>query len=112
MTSTSLPTGVSATIRGRSRISLMSLAVELDHDVAGLDAGGLGRPLVVDAGDQRAARRLDAEALGDVVGDLLDAHAEPAAPHFAELAQLVDDAPPRSSTAPQSRCRSSRRTAK
>ena len=55
------------------------LAVELDDDVAGLDAGGLRRALVVDAGDQRAARRLDVEAFGDVVGDLLDAHAEPAA---------------------------------
>ena len=49
------------------------LAVELDDDVAGLDAGGLRRALVVDAGDQRAARRLDVEALGDLVGDLLDA---------------------------------------
>ena len=60
-------------------------AVELDDHVARLDAGGLGRALVVDAGDQRAARRLDAEAFGDLVVDLLDAHAEPAAPHFAEL---------------------------
>ena len=62
------------------------LAVERDDHVAGLDAGGLGRALVVDAGDQRAARRLDAEAFGDIVGDLLDAHAEPAAPGLAELA--------------------------
>ena len=31
------------------------------------------------------------EALGDVVGDLLDAHAEPAAPRLAELAELIDD---------------------
>ena len=61
------------------------LAVELDDHVARLDAGGLGRALVVDAGDQRAARRLDAEAFGDLVGDLLDAHAEPAAPRLAEL---------------------------
>ena len=66
------------------------LAVELDDHVAGLDAGGLGRALVVDAGDQRAVRRLDAEAFGDLVGHLLDAHAEPAAPRLAELAQLVD----------------------
>src|SRR5882757_7541359 len=65
------------------------LAVELDDDVAGLDAGGLGRALVVDARDQRATRRLDVEALGDLVGDALDAYAEPAAAQFAELAELV-----------------------
>src|SRR4051812_47773139 len=67
------------------------LAVEADHDVAGLDAGGFCRTLVVDAGDQRAARRLDVEALGDLFGDLLDSHAKPAAAQFAELLQLLDD---------------------
>ena len=51
---------------------------------------GSRRALLVDAGDQRAARRLDAEALGDLVGHLLDAHAEPAAPGFAELLELID----------------------
>ena len=61
-------------------------AVELQDHVAGLDAGRLGRALVVDAGDQRAARRAEAEALGDVVVDVLDAHAEPAAARLAELA--------------------------
>src|SRR5437899_2841130 len=68
------------------------LAVELDDDVAGLDAGGLGRPPVVDAGNQRAAGRLDVEAFGDLVGDLLDPHAEPAAAQFAELPELIDHA--------------------
>src|SRR5262245_43950867 len=67
------------------------LAVELDDDIAGLDAGRLGRPLVIDARHQRAARGFEPEAFGDVVGDLLDAHAEPAAAHLAELAQLIDD---------------------
>src|SRR6185437_16052121 len=65
-------------------------AVELDDHVARLDAGGLGRTLVVDAGDQGATRRIDAEAFRDLGVDLLDAHAEPAAPHFFELAQLFD----------------------
>ncbi|GAA0005711.1 hypothetical protein BRDID11002_57140 [Bradyrhizobium diazoefficiens] len=68
------------------------LAVKLDDDVAGLDAGRLGRALVVDAGNQRAARRLDVEALGNLIGDALDAHPQPAAAQFAELAELVDDA--------------------
>ena len=68
------------------------LAVELDHDVAGLDAGRLRRALVLDAGDQRAARGLDVEAFGDLVGDLLDADAEPAAAKLAELPQLIDHA--------------------
>src|SRR5579864_7871543 len=66
--------------------------IELDHDVARLDAGRLRRALVVDARDQRAARRLDVEAFGDLVGDLLNTHAEPAAPQFAELAKLIDHA--------------------
>ncbi len=35
--------------------------------------------------------RLEVQALGDLVGHLLDAHAEPAATGFAELAQLIDD---------------------
>ena len=65
-------------------------AVELDDHVARLDAGRLGRALLVDAGDQRAARRAEAEALGDGVVDVLDAHAEPAAAGLAELRELVD----------------------
>src|SRR5216683_2937116 len=68
------------------------LAVELDDDIARLDAGGLRRALVLDAGDQGAARRLDAEAFGDLVGDLLDADAEPAAAELAELPQRIDHA--------------------
>src|SRR5712675_1650733 len=68
------------------------LAVELDDDVAGLDAGGLCRTLVLDAGDQGAARRLDIEAFGNLVGDLLDADAKPAAPKLAELPQRIDHA--------------------
>src|SRR3984885_2479216 len=66
------------------------MTVELDHDVAGLDAARFGRPPVVDPGNQRAMRRLDVEAFGDVVGDLLDPHAEPAAAGLAVLAQLVE----------------------
>jgi hypothetical protein len=33
---------------------------------------------------------LDGQTVGDIVGHLLDAHAEPAAPRLAELAQLID----------------------
>ena len=65
--------------------------VDLDDPVAGLDAGRLGWSLVVDACDQRAARGRDVEALADVVGDLLNPHAEPAAARLAVLAQLIDN---------------------
>src|SRR6202051_821841 len=68
------------------------LAVELDDDVAGLDPCRFRRALVLDAGDQGAARGLDVEAFGDLVGDGLDADAEPAAAEFAELPQRIDDA--------------------
>src|ERR1043166_10276902 len=64
--------------------------VEFDDHVAGLDAARLRRPLVVDPGNERAARRLHAEALGNLVVHLLDAHAEPAAASLAVFAQLLD----------------------
>ena len=35
------------------------VAIERHHHIARLDAGRLGRPLVVDPGDKRAARRRD-----------------------------------------------------
>src|SRR5262249_22059864 len=66
------------------------LAVELDHDVAGLDPGWFRRALVVDPRDQRTVRWLDVEALADLVSDLLDLDAEPAAPRLANLAELID----------------------
>ena len=48
----------------------------------------IGGPLTDScAGDQGAARGLDVEAFGDLVGDLLDADAEPAAAQFTELPQ-------------------------
>jgi hypothetical protein len=68
-------------------------AVEADDHVAGLHAGRAGGPVRLDASDQRAAPAAEVEALGNLVGDLLDAHAEPAAPRLAELAQLRDDRP-------------------
>src|SRR6266852_3055241 len=68
------------------------LAVELDHDIARLDPRRFRRALVLDARDQGAARRLDIEAFGDFVGDLLDANAEPAAAKLAELPELIDHA--------------------
>src|SRR6202040_175562 len=50
----------------------------------------LRRPLLVDAGHERPARRLHAQALGNLVVHLLDAHAEPANPGLAVFAQLLD----------------------
>ena len=57
------------------------LAVEAEDHIARLNAAGLGRAVVVDAGDERAVRLVQPEALGNFVGDRLDAHAEPAAVH-------------------------------
>src|SRR5262249_12964251 len=70
--------------------SLDALAVDLNDHVARWDAGGLARPSLVPPGNQRAARRIDLQAVRDLVGDLLDAHAEPAAPGLAELLELLD----------------------
>ena len=44
-----------------------------------MDSSTLRRPVVGNAGDERAIRLVKAEALGDLVGDRLDPHAEPAA---------------------------------
>jgi hypothetical protein len=63
------------------------LAVEADDDVANLDRAVIDRAATDDAGDQRAHALVHAEALGDLVGDRLNAHAEPAAAGLAELAQ-------------------------
>ena len=52
---------------------------------------GLAGPLSSTPAISAPRGGLDVQALGDVVGDLLDAHAEPAAPHLAVLAQLIDD---------------------
>ena len=65
-------------------------AVKFDDDVPWFNAGGFGRAFVVDARDQRAARRLDAQAFSNLVADLLDAYSEPAATHLLEFAQLID----------------------
>ena len=65
------------------------LAVELDDHVARHQAGGLGRAAIVDAGDQRAARGAEAEAFGDRIVDILDAHAEPAAPRLVKFLQAA-----------------------
>ena len=69
------------------------LAVEFEDDVARLDAARLGGAALVDAGDERAVRLVEPEALGDLLGDCLDPDAEPAAMHrvVGLVDQLVND---------------------
>src|SRR5262249_9001156 len=67
------------------------LAVQLDDDVPGFDPGGLRRPLVVNTCDERTSRRLEIEAVGDLVGHLLNLDAKPTAADFAVLLQLRRD---------------------
>src|SRR6185437_6360360 len=69
------------------------LAVEGEDDVAGLNAGHLGRTAIAHARDEGAFRLVEAEALGDLVGDALDVDAEPAAPRVAKVLELLDDRP-------------------
>src|SRR5260221_279800 len=76
----------------RQIVQLVDLvAVELDDDVALLDAGTRRRAVRVDVGDERAALARHAEAAGDLGRHLLDLDAQPAAIHLAVLAQLRDD---------------------
>ena len=62
------------------------LAIDRNDDVAGLEAGMLGRAAARDAGDQRAGRALEAHAVGDVGGDLLQLGTEPGPLHRAAAA--------------------------
>ena len=88
---TVLSTGVSATTRGRRRISVTSLPSNLVTTspdwILALSAG----PFSVTRATSAPLRPVEAEALGDLVGHGLDVDAEPAAPRLAVLAQLVDD---------------------
>src|SRR5215468_3635757 len=90
-TSTSLPTAVSATTRDRSFGSLTSLPSNLTTTSPGSMPAGFAGPLSSTPATS-APRGLDVEAFGDLLGDLLDPHAEPAAAQFAELPELVDHA--------------------
>ena len=90
-TSTALPTGVDATMRGRSRESFTSLPSNLTITSPTSRPAGLAGPLssMPAMSAPRAVPRF--EALGSRIVHVLDAHAEPAAAGLAELAKLVDD---------------------
>ncbi|CUJ79951.1 Uncharacterised protein [Achromobacter sp. 2789STDY5608628] len=66
-------------------------AVDLAHHVAGLQAGLLGRAAFLDAGDQRAGRRIELERVGQVLVDLLHRHAQARMLHLAVFQDLVLD---------------------
>src|SRR5262249_44684539 len=69
------------------------VALEARDDITLADARGGGRAILGDRGDERAVRLLEAEALGDRLGDLLDLHSQPTAPRLPVLSELVDHAP-------------------
>ena len=90
LTSTSLPIGVSATIRGRERILSIVLPSNSTTTSPCWMPAFVGRPAGRGRGDQRTARVLEAEGLGDSPVDVLDPHAEPAPRDLAGLHQAVD----------------------
>ena len=57
------------------------LAVDLEHDVAHLNPGAIGRAVLHDAADQHAADVLERERPGDLRGDVLRLEPQPAARH-------------------------------
>src|SRR5205085_8568722 len=67
------------------------LAIISQDHVARLQFGLLRRAPRVDRGNQRAVALVEPDALGDVVGDRLDARADPAALDLAGRLQLLDD---------------------
>ena len=85
---TVLPMGVSATMRGRARSSGTGLPSKpVTRSPFASPALAAGPPSVTSATSAPCVRG-QAQAFGDVLRHLLDAHADPAAPRDAELAQL------------------------
>ncbi|MNV01074.1 hypothetical protein D3C71_912620 [compost metagenome] len=67
------------------------LAVEFQHDIAGLDRAIFHRSALGDAGDKRTLGAIHAEACRHIVGDGLDTNTEPAAARLTEFDELLDD---------------------
>src|SRR5204863_5794428 len=67
--------------------------VDLDNDVAGLDAGAAGRRSLLDAADDGASLRVHAEGLRDVRSQILEFDSDPPALHLSVSNQLLHDAP-------------------
>ena len=70
----------------------MSLPSNLTTTSPGSMPAGFAGPLSSTPAISAPRARLDVEAFGDLVGDLLDADAEPAAAQLAELPELIDHA--------------------
>ena len=66
------------------------LAVPLEDDVAGAQAGARARASRLDLGDERAGAVGQAELLGELGGDRHDHRAEPAARDLAVVAERVE----------------------
>src|SRR5690606_29924766 len=66
-------------------------AIDLEHHVARLHAGFLGRAAGFDAGDQRTARIGQAEGLRQILVHALDGDAQPPALYAAVFDELVLD---------------------
>ena len=58
--------GMAPMVRASSRASRTGVAIDVGDDVAGQDAGLDRRAVGLRLGDQRAAHRLQTEALGDL----------------------------------------------
>ena len=70
-------------MRGRSVDDVHVAAVDLEDDVAGLDAGLVRRTALLDELTSAPLALRQAERLGDLLGHLLDLHADAAARHAA-----------------------------
>jgi len=66
------------------------LTVEAHDDILALDAGRLGRALLVDASYHGTALGAELQGFGGLVIQILDGDAEPGAAGLAEFAQLLD----------------------
>ena len=78
-------------MRGRSRESLTSLPSNLTITSPTSSPAGFAGPFSSMPAMRAPRARTEIESLGGCVVDVLDAHAEPAAAGFAELAKLFDD---------------------
>ena len=65
------------------------MAVDLEDDVAGLDAGLVAGAVAFDHPDQRAVRAIESERIGELCIDFLNRHADAAACDLAVRDQLI-----------------------
>ncbi len=107
-----MPTGLSATTRGKITHIVNIAAIEPNDDIAGLYRTIVHRTALYYTGDKRPLGLAHSQAFGNIIGNWLNADAKPTTSGLAKFAQLVDHIPAPVPKVWKNQCRSSLRTEK